>query len=213
MSASSLSFHLKKLMTGDTTEWRYLPYRLGMRWRGIDLAWSSAAEMGLAPERSNWHSNSGGPDLDVVLKSLPISASDAAIDIGCGRGGAMLTLSRYPFSEVNGIEISPKLAEIARMNLAKLHVEKAVVICCDAADFTDLDRYTYLYMYNPFPDIIMRQVMENVAASLKRRKRTVVVIYKNPVYEALVVGVGFRKIRHYPHCTPGFTLFSSDIAQ
>src|SRR5436305_2669291 len=113
-----------------------------MKFRGIDLRWVSIEDSGLSAERSCWCSNSGGPELEELLHMLPISRADAVLDIGCGKGGAMITLAQFPFERVDGLEISPKLAHIARLNIRRLDIPNAAVFCADAADFTDIDPYT-----------------------------------------------------------------------
>jgi SAM-dependent methyltransferase len=203
-------------MRGDRQEWRYLPYRLGMKILRVDLSWVSAKDSGLSEERSHWHSNSGGPDLERLLDTLPISRSDAVLDVGCGKGGAMLTLARYPFARVDGVEISPKLAQIARANLERLGILNAAVFCSDATDFTNLDLYTYLYMYNPFPAQVMLLVLENITSSLKRRKRCATLIYKNPLCNALVLEAGFSKVREFEQTHvhyPPFYVYRADGSQ
>lgn len=186
--------YFSRLASGDFHSWKTLPYQLSMFCRGIQLTGVTACEIGLSDERSAGYRDSGGPALRQVLRTLPISQSDVALDIGCGKGGAMLTLALCPFARVDGVELSPQLAQIARQNLERLGVHNANVFCCDAAEFTDLDAYTYFYMYHPFPEIVMRPVMENICSSMNRRPRNLFLIYKNPVLDALVISVGFRKL-------------------
>lgn len=110
----------------------------------------------------------------------------------------MATLARYPFARVDGIELSNDLANIARSNLQRLRVDKARIYCCDAAEFTSFDTYTYIYMYHPFPEIVMRPVVQNIVASLRRSPRSVYLIYKNPILNDIVVASGFKKVKDFP---------------
>jgi len=143
---------------------------------------------------------------------LPISRADAVLDIGCGKGGAMITLAQFAFERVDGLEISPKLAHIARLNIRRLDIPNAAVFCADAADFTDIDPYTYIYMYNPFPEIVMRRVLDNILLSLKRRQRLLTMIYKNPVFDSLVLCSGFHKIHETQQIHPDYPPFSVYVA-
>jgi hypothetical protein len=207
MTVSAIADHLRHLVTGDPKEWRYLPYLLSMKLRRVDFSWVSAEESGLT-DRERWHSNSGGPDLEKVLEDFSISPSDAAIDFGCGKGGALLTMARYPFGRVDGVEIASNLVEIARANLRKLRVQNSEIYCCDAASFTQVDIYNYIYMYNPFAEAVVRQVLDNVTTSLWRRPRTVTLIYKNPTCGHSVLDAGFRKVRDYVHSDPHFSIYT-----
>jgi SAM-dependent methyltransferase len=187
-----------------------------MKILGVDLGWVSVKDSGLSEDRSHWHSNSGGPDLERLLDSLSISPSDSALDLGCGKGGAMLTLARYPFARVDGVEISPGLASIAQKNLRRLGIVNARVFCSDAAGFHDLDRYSYFYMYNPFPEQVMESVMDNITSSLSRQRRAVTLIYKNAVFAHVVNRAGFQKIaeteqRHRDY--PAFCVYRIDGAK
>jgi SAM-dependent methyltransferase len=198
---------------GDRQAWRYFPYQVKMKCRRIDLGWVSARDSGLSEERAHWHSNSGGPDLDDVLRTLPISESDTLLDIGCGKGGAMVTLAQYPFARVDGVEISANLAQIARRNLRRLGISKANVFCRDAAEFREIDDYNYFYMYNPFPEQVVRHVTDNLRQSLDRCPRKVTLIYKNPIFENSLVESGFIKIRETRQTHPNYPPFSIYVAE
>jgi SAM-dependent methyltransferase len=186
--------YFRRLVRGDPRSWKYLAYELNMFCRGIDLTGASQQCSGISEERSYGYRDSGGPDLDKLLRTLSISSSDTVLDLGCGKAGAMLTLAKYPFARVDGVELSPQLAHIGRLNLQRFRLSHARIFCCDAAEFRDLDLYTYFYLYNPFPETVMRPVLENMVSSLGRRSRKVTVIYKNSLLDHLVVGAGLRKV-------------------
>lgn len=120
----------------------------------------------------------------------------------------MLTLAKYPFRRVDGVEIAPNLARIATQNLKRLRIAKAEVFCRDAAEFDDLDSYNFFYMYNPFPAAVMRRVVENMRASIERSPRKVIVIYKNPVFAECLGQFGFTKLRETRQQHPDYPPFS-----
>jgi len=145
-----------------------------------------------------FHANSGGPLLEEVLKSLPIRETDAAIDLGCGKGGAILTMAKYPFCRVDGVDLSEPVIRIAQNNLRRMRISKATIYPADASSFRDLDRYNYVYLYHPFPAVVMADVMRNIVDSLKRTPRKMTLIYRNPVFHSLVLEWGCRKIADFP---------------
>jgi SAM-dependent methyltransferase len=194
MKYHSVLSYIRQLTSFDPETWRLLPYRLRMTYRGIDLRGANPADLGLSEDRSAGHRDSGGPDLDRILKGFSISRSDSVLDIGCGKGGAMLTLAKYPFARVDGLELSPQLVRIAQHNLERMHISNATLFCCDALNFSELDHYNYFYMYNPFPEIVMRPMMDNIVSSFRRLPRKVTLIYKNPVSHGVVVSKGFQKV-------------------
>jgi protein-L-isoaspartate O-methyltransferase len=134
---------------------------------------------------------SGGAHLAAVLKTLSISASDAILDVGCGKGSAMRTMLQFPFHRVDGIDISPDLAAIAETNFRKLKVNRVRVSACDAAVFTDFDPYSHIYLYHPFPAVVMQKVVKALVAACERRGFGMIVIYNNPVSRRFLLGEGF----------------------
>ncbi|MGC1684320.1 MAG: class I SAM-dependent methyltransferase [Candidatus Acidiferrales bacterium] len=179
-----------------------------MKIRGVDLRWASLEECGLSAERSYRYSDSGGPDLQELLDTLKISPSDEILDLGCGKGGALITLAKYPFAQVDGVEISPELSDIARANMKKLQISNSTIYCSDAAQFHSLDSYSHFYMYNPFPQSVTQRVLENIQSSLRRRPRRAILIYKNAVFHKLVLDAGFRKISGTQNIHPDYPPFS-----
>jgi SAM-dependent methyltransferase len=141
-----------------TGRWRLLVFRARMKCSRIDLGYVSIRDLGLTEDRSLFHDSSGGPELDSILKTLPISTSDEALDLGCGKGGAILTMAKYAFARVDGVEISEILIQVARKNLSRMKVGKSKIFHSDAAEFTDIDRYTFFYMYYPFPRVVTKNV-------------------------------------------------------
>ena len=180
-------------------------HKIRFKLYGVDLEEFNTSELGSPAKRALTHMNSGGPDLDRFLRSLSIKDTDAVIDFGCGKGSALLTLANYPFRLVDGIELSPELAQVARENLTRMGVKNVRVFTCDAAEFRDLDLYTFVYMFNPFPDSVMRHVMQNLVDSLVRKPRRLMIIYLNPVCHDRLVTYGFRKTDEVSNCI--FPLF------
>jgi hypothetical protein len=111
----------------------------------------------------------------------------------------MITLARRPFHRVDGVELSEPLVAIARENLRKLRIVNASVFHCDAAEFTFLDPYTFLYLSNPFPRPVMAAVTRNLAASLERAPRKMTLVYYNPVDRDLFESLGFEPISAVQH--------------
>jgi protein-L-isoaspartate O-methyltransferase len=130
--------------------------------------------------------------LERVLNNLPISPGSRAVDLASGKGGAAITLSRY-FAEVVGVELSPVLVEISQENVRTLRLENVSFVCGDAARFVDLHQFDYVYMFNPFPQTVMVEVIRNLRESRTAHGRPTTVIYKNPVFEKELMAAGWRK--------------------
>jgi len=191
--------HIGRVLSGDVLECKQLMYRVTSALRGLDMKFASRGNLGLQKERSIGYEDSGGPKLDYVLKNLPIANDDSIIDLGCGKGGAMITMAQHGFLHVDGIEISPALVSIARENLIRCDVGRARIFCCDAAEFLAYDPYTFIYMFNPFPERVVRAAVGNLVGSSKRNGKPLTLIYNNPVCEEAVLAAGFHKIREFNH--------------
>jgi SAM-dependent methyltransferase len=146
---------------------------------GLDFSHASVDSLGLDGQRCNEHAESGGPDLTRALKHTGIPEGSRIIDIGSGKGAATITMARLPFWEVAGVEISAPLVDAAMRNTAKLGLKVNYWIA-DATTFTDLDRFTHVYLFHSFPDSIAQVVMDNLMCSLLRAPRRLTLILKYP---------------------------------
>ncbi len=192
-------------------EFREFIFRVRVYLGDIDLRNASTEDLGLSPDRSHEYSNSGGLHLETVLKSLKITSDDAIVDFGSGKGGALITFSKYPFLKITGVELSPGLAAVAARNLEKLNIKNVDMAISDAACFTDLDGYNYFYFFNPFPASIMSAVIKNIAASLGRRPRKATIIYFNPEFhESVVTDSPFVKTKEYHHYRLSYYVYTNE---
>jgi len=191
-------------------EWQEFVFRVRVHIQKIDLKNSYLDELHLPEDRCHYYANSGGLHLEKVLRTLKITPRDAIVDFGSGKGGALITMARYPFARIMGVEISPGLIEIARRNLNKLGIKNVAMVACDAADFTDLDAYNHFYFFSPFPGNVMRAVIGNIRDSLARVPRKAIIIYFNPEYhEAVVTNSPFVKVMEFHHHELGYYVYAN----
>jgi 16S rRNA G966 N2-methylase RsmD len=191
-------------------KWRQFAFRLRVYLVGIDLKNASNAELNIPVERGHEYANSGGHHLETVLDTLNITPGDAVIDFGSGKGGVLITLSKYPFSKITGIELSAALVAIAEKNLMGLNCKNINMIVADAVDFTDLDKYNYFYFFNPFPPGVMKAVIKNIADSLAKKPRKAVIIYFNPEFhETIITDSPFVKIEEFNHHPLGYFIYTN----
>jgi SAM-dependent methyltransferase len=182
------------LVKGD---WREFLVRLRVSLGHIDLKHDPTEAIS---DRTHYYADSGGIEFDKILANFQISSKDAILDFGCGKGGALISLSKYPFSKISGVEISPELVNIAQNNIRKLKIKNVDIACCDAADFKQLDEYNYFYFFDPFPCSVMLEVLANIDKSIMARPRRATIIYLNPFCHDLIEARGvFWKIRELPH--------------
>jgi SAM-dependent methyltransferase len=88
------------------------------------------------------------------------------VDVGSGKGRALIVASMYPFKRIIGIEYSPELAAICRNNLKMLSaVNRCEVVVEDAVNFGFPDGNLLAFLYNPFDGTILNRVLHNLAAT------------------------------------------------
>ncbi len=92
----------------------------------------------------------------------------AFVDLGCGKGRALLVASEHPFREVAGVELNGGLVAIAEANVRQWTAgEKAIcpvtVTCGDATEFTLPDGPCLVFLYNPFTAPVVRAVLDALA--------------------------------------------------
>ena len=192
-------------------EWREFLFNVRLRLHRIDLGNVYLDELQLPEERCHYYANSGGRSLVETLDALHITDRDSIVDFGSGKGGALITFSRYPFARIAGVELSPELVAIAGENLRKLRLESIAMFACDAADFTDLDLYNYFYFFCPFPCNVMSAVIRNIGTSLIRTPRKATIIYYNPeCHDAVVTDSPFVKVNEFHHHELGFYIYSNE---
>jgi hypothetical protein len=191
-------------------ELREFIFRVKVHLLHVDLKNAYLDELDLPEERCHYYANSGGLHLEKVLRSLEITPHDAIIDFGSGKGGALITFSRFPFAQITGVELSAELVAIAQENLRKLKIGNITMKVCDAADFTDLDGYNYFYFFSPFPANVMSAVMRNISSSLSRKPRKSIVIYFNPeCHDAVVNDSPFVKVKEFHHHKLEYYIYSN----
>lgn len=121
------------------------------------------------------------------------------IDLGSGKGRALLMASQYPFRRVIGVELLPDLNSIAQQNILafKHEAQRCFAlesICQDAREYEFPAEPLLVYLFNPFVESGLEQVVGNLGQSLQEHPREVVVLYHNPLLEnELASSPRFRK--------------------
>ncbi len=130
--------------------------------------------------------------LDTLSQESHIDFHDFVfIDLGSGKGRTLLMASDYPFRRIVGVELLPSLHQAAQGNLRKYQSESQKCfalesICADATEFRFPDEPTALYLFNPFPESGLKQMIANLEQSLQAHPREVFVLYHNPLLEPVM---------------------------
>jgi SAM-dependent methyltransferase len=152
--------------------------------------------------------------LDSLMQVTPkiILTEFTFIDIGSGKGRALLMASQYPFQRILGIELLPELHRVATQNISKYKSDsqQCFAIDCvlgDASKFDFPAEPTVLYLFNPLPESGLIRLINRLEDSLRRNPRPVFVIYHNPMLDhVLAQSSAFRK----ELSTHQFSIFASE---
>lgn len=160
---------------------------------GVDTTW---ANIGLRTRLREWIS--GGqyqpsePELfHRIISDLPVKPDGLTfIDLGSGKGRTLLMASEYPFRRVIGVELLAELDAIAHKNIEQYKSENQRCFALqsslgDAREFDFPAEPIVLYLFNPFPERVLRRVLANLHESLRMEPRDVIVVYHNLIHERL----------------------------
>jgi SAM-dependent methyltransferase len=128
------------------------------------------------------------------------------VDLGCGKGRALILAAESGFREVVGIDLAPPLVDCAPRNLARAAVQNARVACQSADAFQFPPGDLVVYLFNPFVGPVFRRTLQNLC---RMSSGNTFLVYINPVEIALLSGLTcfehwksaafFSIYRHRPH--------------
>ena len=155
------------------------------------LVWGESLESGDRTQAvSYWATGYYGVSpsaFDDALRTLSIDWTQFTfVDIGCGKGRALLLALQYRWRELLGIELSPQLAEIARHNLGSFTAPwrqddlQASIVKSDATTADLPSGPLVVYLYHPFAAPVMMRFLEHVRSALEAERRPLYLLYTNP---------------------------------
>ncbi len=142
-----------------------------------------------------------------AINSLPDVQGGLFLDLGCGKGRALVVALEFPFAAVRGIELSPPLAATARRNLAKVsrvmpNGGRAEVEIGDATRPTlPANGLVALYLYNPFRADLTARLLDHLDEHLRAAPQLkLFVISYNPTQAALFDAQPFLERYYAARC-------------
>jgi SAM-dependent methyltransferase len=136
-----------------------------------------------------------------LLKSLPLDSLSnyTFIDLGCGKGLALVLAAKDGFKRVVGLELDPQLLESARINVHSFRKRVCTsssveLIRADAVRYKFPPEPTVVFLFNPFGEQTMREVARNIQQSLEEERRPLIVAYINPLHEHVFDEIPWREM-------------------
>jgi len=140
----------------------------------------------------------GESELITAIALLPENPDDFCfIDLGCGKGRALMIASELGFKSVIGVEFASELVEVAKANLARMASSNVIVVEEDASQFQFPAGDLVVFLNNPFGQVIV----DNVIANLPRSEAAkLYIIYKRPILAARFDAATFlERMESPPH--------------
>lgn len=135
------------------------------------------------------------------------------LDLGSGKGRALLLASDYPFQRIIGVELLPELHREALQNIAKYSSpnQRCLAIesrCDNARDIQLPNDPLVVYLFNPLPEPDLALFISHLEASLRQFPRPVFLIYHNPLLEHVLA----RALLHKIAGTHQYAIYASSVA-
>lgn len=119
------------------------------------------------------------------------------IDIGAGKGRAMLVASELPFRQIIGIELNPVMATTARRNIDHWQQSHAAdttarrpapiqLLEQDALTFDFPSTPTLVFLFHPFEAPVLKQLLRRIETQFAKRPGTIDILYVNAECRALL---------------------------
>ena len=124
-----------------------------------------------------------------ILNSLALPPHTFAfVDMGSGKGRALLVASEFAFTKIVGIELSPQLHRIAEENIkryrpASQQCTAFQLRCMNVVDYVYGPEPLVLFLFDPFGLETLRSVIANLERSLSASPREAYVVYIYPQFE------------------------------
>lgn len=190
------AIHVHGLARTASLLWETLRTRQAPALSAFDQQWGVATDGGedigdlVIAERAHYrHAVRYQPTTPEVfaaaLAACPIPYEGTTfVDLGSGKGRALLMATAYPFHRIIGVEFAADLVAIARANIRRLGVA-VQTMCLDAATYPLPSGPLLVFMFNPFDAVVMAKVIQRLEQSLAAAPRPCAVVYCNPVYAEL----------------------------
>jgi SAM-dependent methyltransferase len=121
-----------------------------------------------------------------AIAGLPLRPEEFTfVDLGCGKGRALMVACDFPFRWLVGVEIASELCDSARANIARDPgwAARISILNEDATKFRYPDGPLLIFMFHPFLAPVLRRVLANLERQLRRSPREVYLLYgRNPRY-------------------------------
>ena len=160
---------------------RLFDLRLGVSTRGTIATGHANFDAG---EDNCHYQGCGWLSVRRALKDLDPTAADVFVDLGSGKGKAVLVAGLLPYKRVVGVEVDAELSRLATHNIdrAKRRLRAETVECVTASvlEWPIPDNASVIFMFNPFVRQTFSAVLSKIFESYDRNPRRLHIVYGYP---------------------------------
>jgi predicted RNA methylase len=136
----------------------------------------STAAVKASRSADNYHYQ-GAPYLPLVRIIGDVHRETAAfhfIDLGCGRGRALVAAAHAGYRRITGIELDVELLETARLNVGQFldknggEGQEIHLVHSDVTLFDYPDEPAVYFLFNPFSEKVLDAVLEKILSSTRQ---------------------------------------------
>jgi hypothetical protein len=119
-----------------------------------------------------------------IIKSIPVELGKYTfVDIGSGKGAAVLMASEFPFQRLVGVELSADLVEISKSNVHKFNASTGKSLSPEwiQGDFFKWvipKRPKLFFFNNPFPADLTLDAIRRLESSLVEHPRAALLVFR-----------------------------------
>ncbi len=139
--------------------------------------------------------------LETVFQKFNPASFNHLVDIGCGKGRSLCVAATMGAKKITGVDFSKDFCADAKKNLSAVQQKNPNFeyrIFNNDAFYFEIDKSVdCIFLFNPFDEIIMSGVLENIEISMGNNPRKMTVIYVNPLQKHLFLQYNFKQIYHF----------------
>ena len=183
-----LSIFIKSLKdNGIAPTLRKIGQRIFYKVKGVDFSTQNIYDLTRVGEHQEHGTALVSTSIDFLtqlLKDLESSMEkplekNVFVDYGSGKGAAIIHAKKLGFSKTIGVEFAKELHEKAVQNIKALNLKNVESLYADATTYALPNDISVIYFFNPFDELVMQKVINNIMAQKSSFKNDVYVIYGN----------------------------------
>ena len=155
---------------------------------GVDFSLQNLHDLNIVGDHAKNATALVSTSKDFLFELFEILQSEAGeefkkgrfIDIGSGKGAAIIFAKEFGFKRSLGVEFAKELHKIAQKNIKKLDINEVVSINKDAVEYFPPRDTTVIFLFNPFDRTVMRKVVKNILKARESFIYSCYLIYVNP---------------------------------